>query len=91
MLLPKNFYCSVSFKQTNKNLEDEIGFCVLIDPKKIKLTPAGLVLYKSLKNHLENFNNSIELAKRISEGEDRSIKISHSSSIIFDQKVADFR
>ncbi len=83
----KLFIAQSALSRQIKNLEDEIGFCVFDrSEKKIKLTPAGLVLYKSLKNHLENFNNSIELAKRISEGEDRSIKISHSSSIIFDQK-----
>lgn len=83
----KLFIAQSALSRQIKNLEDEIGFCVFDrSEKKIKLTPAGLVLYKSLKNHLENFNNSIELAKRISEGEDRSIKIGHSSSIIFDQK-----
>ena len=83
----KLFIAQSALSRQIKNLEDELGFCIFDrSEKKIKLTSAGLTLYKSLKNHLENLNNSIELAKRVSLGEDRVVKVSHSSSIIFDKE-----
>lgn len=48
------------------------------------MTSAGAVLYQNLKQHIDQINTSVALAKRISQGEDRTIKIAHSSSIIMD-------
>lgn len=82
----KLFIAQSALSRQIKNLEDELDFCIFDrSEKRIKLTPAGLALYKSLKNHLNNLVNSIELAKKISQGEDRTVKVSHSSSIIFDK------
>ena len=83
----KLFIAQSALSRQIKNLEDELGFYIFDrSQKRIKLTEAGLVLYKNLKNHLENVHNSIELAKRISRVEDRTVKVSHSSSIIFDKR-----
>jgi DNA-binding transcriptional LysR family regulator len=83
----KLFIAQSALSRQIKNLEDDIGFSIFNrSEKKIKLTPAGLALYKSVKNHLESFSHSIELAKKISQGEDRTVKISHSSSIVLDKK-----
>lgn len=83
----KLFIAQSALSRQIKNLEDNLGFIIFDrSEKKIKLTPAGLALYKGLKIHLENFSNSIELAKKISQGEDRTVKICHSSSIILDKK-----
>jgi len=83
----KLFIAQSALSRQIKNLEDDLGFSIFDrSEKKIKLTPAGLALYKGLKTHLENFSNSIELAKKISQGEDRTVKICHSSSIILDKK-----
>lgn len=83
----KLFIAQSALSRQIKNLENELGFYIFDrSQKRIKLTAAGLVLYKNLKNHLDNFSNSIELAKRISRGEDRTVKVSHSSSIIFDKR-----
>ena len=83
----KLFIAQSALSRQIKNLEDNLGFSIFDrSEKKIKLTPAGLALYKGLKTHLENFSNSIELAKKISQGEDRTVKICHSSSIILDKK-----
>ena len=83
----KLFIAQSALSRQIKNLEDDLGFSIFDrSEKKIKLTPAGLALYKGLKTNLENFSNSIELAKKISQGEDRTVKICHSSSIILDKK-----
>lgn len=83
----KLFIAQSALSRQIKNLEDNLGFSIFDrSEKKIKLTPAGLALYKGLKTNLENFSNSIELAKKISQGEDRTVKICHSSSIILDKK-----
>lgn len=83
----KLFIAQSALSRQIKNLEDNLGFSIFDrSEKKIKLTRAGLALYKSLKTHLENFSNSIELAKKISQGEDRTVKVCHSSSIILDKK-----
>lgn len=83
----KLFIAQSALSRQVKNLEDNLGFSIFDrSEKKIKLTPAGLALYKGLKTNLENFSNSIELAKKISQGEDRTVKICHSSSIILDKK-----
>src|SRR5690606_36647297 len=83
----KLFIAQSALSRQIKNLEDKLGFSIFDrSEKKIKLTPAGLALHKGLKTNLENFSNSIELAKKISQGEDRTVKICHSSSIILDKK-----
>lgn len=83
----KLFIAQSALSRQIKNLEDDLGFNIFDrSEKKIKLTRAGVALYKSLKTHLENFSNSIELAKKISQGEDRTVKVCHSSSIILDKK-----
>lgn len=83
----KLFIAQSALSRQIKNLEDDLGFNIFDrSEKKIKLTRAGLALYKSLKTHLENFSNSIELAKKISQGEDRTVKVCHSSSIILNKK-----
>ena len=83
----KLFIAQSALSRQIKNLEDNLGLSIFDrSEKKIKLTPAGLALYKGLKTNLENFSNSIELAKKISQGEDRIVKICHSSSIILDKK-----
>lgn len=83
----KLFIAQSALSRQIKNLEDNLGFSIFDrSEKKIKLTPAGLALYKGLKTNLENFSNSIELAKKISQGEDRTVKVCHSSSIILDKK-----
>lgn len=83
----KLFIAQSALSRQIKNLEDELGFLIFDrSEKRIKLTPAGAFLYKTIKNNLENFRHSIELAKGISRGEHRTIKVSHSSSVILDHK-----
>ena len=83
----KLFIAQSALSRQIKNLEEDLGFIIFDrSEKRIRLTPAGLALYKSLKTHFENFSNAIELAKKISQGEDRTVRISHSSSIILDKK-----
>lgn len=69
-----------------KILEDEIGFS-LFDrtEKRIQLTSAGSAFYQSLRHQLDDFQHSIERAKGVSRGENRTINIAHSSSIILDK------
>lgn len=87
----KLFIAQSALSRQIKNLEEDLGFSIFDrSEKKIKLTPAGLALYKGLKTHLENFSNSIELAKKISQGEDRTVRVCHSSSIILDKKKLKF-
>lgn len=70
-----------------KLLEEEIGF-QLFDrtDKRVKLTAAGEVFYKKIKDNLLYLNEIIDLAKSVSEGKNRQIKIAHSSSIVMDHK-----
>ncbi|OTG79562.1 LysR family transcriptional regulator [Acinetobacter sp. ANC 4558] len=83
----KLFIAQSALSRQIKNLEEELGFDIFDrTEKRIKLTAAGTSLYKSVKSHLENFQHSIELAKRISRGEDRIVKVAHSSSIILDDR-----
>ena len=83
----KLFIAQSALSRQIKNLEDDLGFSVFDrSDKRIKLTLAGSVLYKNLKKNLDNFSNSIELAKGISRGENRTVKVSHSSSIVLDNK-----
>lgn len=83
----KLFIAQSALSRQIKNLEDELGFIIFDrSEKRIKLTAAGSFLYKNIKKNLDYFNHSIELAKGISRGENRTLKLSHSSSIILDQK-----
>lgn len=70
-----------------KLLEEQIGF-QLFDrtDKRAKLTAAGEVFYKKIKDNLLYLNEIIDLAKSVSEGKNRQIKIAHSSSIVMDHK-----
>jgi transcriptional regulator, LysR family len=68
-----------------KLLEEEIDF-LLFDrtDKRVKLTVAGEVFYKKIKDNLLYLNEIIDLSKSVSEGKNRQIKIAHSSSIVVD-------
>lgn len=82
----KLFIAQSALSRQIKLLEDELGFLIFDrSEKKIKLTPAGQVLYKNLKNHMHNIGSSIEHAKGVAAGCGRTIKIAHSSSVIIDQ------
>ncbi|MDQ8935298.1 LysR family transcriptional regulator [Acinetobacter rudis] len=83
----KLFIAQSALSRQIKNLEDELGFIIFDrSEKRIKLTTAGSFLYKNIKRNLENFKHSIELAKGMSRGENRTLNISHSSSILLDQR-----
>ena len=63
-----------------KLLEEEIDF-LLFDrtDKRVKLTVAGEVFYKKIKDNLLYLNEIIDLSKSVSEGKNRQIKIAHSA------------
>ncbi|WP_336041891.1 LysR family transcriptional regulator [Acinetobacter dispersus] len=88
----KLFIAQSALSRQIKNLEEEIGFEIFDrSEKKIRLTPAGEALYKSLKTNIDHLKSSIVSAQSISRGEGRIIKIAHSSSIVLDQnKLAIF-
>lgn len=82
----KLFIAQSALSRQIKNLEEELGFDIFDrSEKKIKLTPAGEALYKSLKTNIDHLKSSIVSAQSISRGEGRIIKIAHSSSIVLDQ------
>jgi len=82
----KLFIAQSALSRQIKNLEEELGFEIFDrSEKKIRLTPAGEALYKSLKTNLDHLKSSIVSAQSISRGEGRIIKIAHSSSIVLDQ------
>lgn len=83
----KLFIAQSALSRQMKLLEEEIGF-QLFDrtDKRVKLTAAGEVFYKKIKDNLLYLNEIIDLAKSVSEGKNRQIKIAHSSSIIMDHK-----
>lgn len=82
----KLFIAQSALSRQIKNLEEELGFEIFDrSEKKIKLTPAGEALYKSLKTNIDHLKSSIVSAQSISRGEGRIIKIAHSSSIVLDQ------
>ncbi|ENW98372.1 hypothetical protein F900_03329 [Acinetobacter modestus] len=82
----KLFIAQSALSRQIKNLEEEMGFEIFDrSEKKIRLTPAGEALYKSLKTNLDHLKSSIVSAQSISRGEGRIIKIAHSSSIVLDQ------
>jgi len=83
----KLFIAQSALSRQMKLLEEEIEF-QLFDrtDKKVKLTTAGEVFYKKIKNNLLYLNEIIDLSKSVSEGKNRQIKIAHSSSIVMDNK-----
>lgn len=83
----KLFIAQSALSRQIKLLEDEIDF-QLFDrtDKKIKLTTAGEVFYKKIKDNMHYLNEIIGVSKNIAEGKNRQIKIAHSSSIIMDDK-----
>ncbi|MBE2164719.1 LysR family transcriptional regulator [Acinetobacter oleivorans] len=83
----KLFIAQSALSRQIKLLEEEIDF-QLFDrtDKKIKLTTAGEVFYKKIKDNMHYLNEIIGVSKDIAEGKNRQIKIAHSSSIIMDDK-----
>jgi len=83
----KLFIAQSALSRQIKLLEEEINF-QLFDrtDKKVKLTAAGEVFYKKIKDNMLYLNEIIDLSKSISEGKNRQIKIAHSSSIVMDDK-----
>ena len=83
----KLFIAQSALSRQIKLLEEEINF-QLFDrtDKKIKLTTAGEIFYKKIKDNMHYLNEIIGVSKNIAEGKNRQIKIAHSSSIIMDNK-----
>ncbi|MER8076252.1 LysR family transcriptional regulator [Acinetobacter pittii] len=83
----KLFIAQSALSRQMKLLEEEIDF-QLFDrtDKKVKLTAAGEVFYKKIKDNMHYLNEIIGVSKNIAEGKNRQIKIAHSSSIVMDNK-----
>lgn len=83
----KLFIAQSALSRQIKLLEEEIDF-KLFDrtDKKVKLTTAGEVFYKKIKDNMHYLNEIIGVSKNIAEGKNRQIKIAHSSSIVVDAK-----
>ncbi|MCU4563540.1 LysR family transcriptional regulator [Acinetobacter pittii] len=83
----KLFIAQSALSRQIKLLEEEIDFQLFdrVD-KRAKLTSAGEVFYKKIKDNMAYLNEIIGLSKNIAEGKNRQIKIAHSSSIIMDDK-----
>jgi len=83
----KLFIAQSALSRQIKLLEEEIDF-QLFDrtDKKIKLTTAGEIFYKKIKDNMHYLNEIIGVSKNIAEGKNCQIKIAHSSSIIMDDK-----
>lgn len=83
----KLFIAQSALSRQMKLLEEEIDF-QLFDrtDKKVKLTAAGEVFYKKIKDNMHYLNEIIGVSKNIAEGKNRQIKIAHSSSIVLDDK-----
>lgn len=83
----KLFIAQSALSRQMKLLEEEIDF-PLFDrtDKRAKLTAAGEVFYKKIKDNLLYLNEIIDLSKSVSDGKNRQIKIAHSSSIVMDHK-----
>ncbi|MGR2826109.1 LysR family transcriptional regulator [Acinetobacter sp. 1124_18A] len=83
----KLFIAQSALSRQIKLLEEEIDF-QLFDrtDKKVKLTTAGEVFYKKIKDNMHYLNEIIGISKNIAEGKNRQIKIAHSSSIVMDHK-----
>ncbi|WP_151963979.1 LysR family transcriptional regulator [Acinetobacter oleivorans] len=83
----KLFIAQSALSRQIKLLEEEIDF-KLFDrtDKKVKLTTAGEVFYKKIKDNMHYLNEIIGVSRNIAEGKSRQIKIAHSSSIVMDNK-----
>ncbi|MEO9302784.1 LysR family transcriptional regulator [Acinetobacter pittii] len=83
----KLFIAQSALSRQIKLLEEEIDF-QLFDrtDKKVKLTEAGGIFYKKIKDNMHYLNEIIGVSKNIAEGKNRQIKIAHSSSIVLDDK-----
>ncbi|WP_284089881.1 LysR family transcriptional regulator [Acinetobacter pittii] len=83
----KLFIAQSALSRQMKLLEEAIDF-QLFDrtDKKVKLTAAGEVFYKKIKDNMHYLNEIIGVSKNIAEGKNRQIKIAHSSSIIMDDR-----
>ncbi|QXA09870.1 LysR family transcriptional regulator [Acinetobacter pittii] len=83
----KLFIAQSALSRQIKLLEEEIDF-QLFDrtDKKVKLTAAGEVFYKKIKDNMHYLNEIIGVTKNLAEGKNRQIKIAHSSSIVMDDK-----
>lgn len=83
----KLFIAQSALSRQIKLLEEEIDFQLFdrVD-KRAKLTSAGEVFYKKIKDNMAYLNEIVGLSKNIAEGKNRQIKIAHSSSIIMDDK-----
>lgn len=82
----KLFIAQSALSRQIKLLEEEIEF-ELFDrrEKRATLTKAGEMFYRKIKNNLQNIDQIIELSKSVAMGNDITIKIAHSSSIVIDQ------
>lgn len=83
----KLFIAQSALSRQIKLLEEEIDF-QLFDrtDKKVKLTEAGGIFYKKIKDNMHYLNEIIGVSKNIAEGKNRQIKIAHSSSIVMDDR-----
>jgi len=83
----KLFIAQSALSRQMKLLEEEIDFQLFDrNDKRAKLTAAGEVFYKKIKDNLLYLNEIIDLSKSVSDGKNRQIKIAHSSSIVMDHK-----
>ncbi|EXS30196.1 LysR family transcriptional regulator [Acinetobacter sp. 742879] len=83
----KLFIAQSALSRQMKLLEEEIDFQLFHrTDKKVKLTAAGEVFYKKIKDNMHYLNEIIGVSKNIAEGKNRQIKIAHSSSIVMDNK-----
>nr|WP_217487631.1 LysR family transcriptional regulator [Acinetobacter oleivorans] len=83
----KLFIAQSALSRQIKLLEEEIDFQLFDrNDKKVKLTTAGEVFYKKIKDNMHYLNEIIGVSKNIAEGKNRQIKIAHSSSIVMDNK-----
>ena len=79
----KLFIAQSALSRQVKLLEEEIDFQIFDrTEKRVKLTSAGEVFYRKIKNNLHNIAEIIEFSKNIAKGADQIIKIAHSSSIV---------
>lgn len=83
----KLFIAQSALSRQIKLLEEEINF-ELFDrnEKRASLTKAGRVFYRKIKNNIQNLDQIIESSRSVANGDDFTIKIAHSSSIVIDQQ-----
>ncbi|OTG83982.1 LysR family transcriptional regulator [Acinetobacter sp. ANC 4648] len=81
----KLFIAQSALSRQVKLLEEEVDFQIFDrTEKRVKLTSAGEVFYRKIKNNLQNMAEIIEFSQNIAKGADQIIKIAHSSSILMD-------